>query len=315
MNFKNGYLGAFLIVIAVVLTISGSYIMSLDVTDKEVTKYSEVAELTGLFDSEPAPAYINYNPSTNYTGYYTDPDTKYFDGVEVTTSSQPNQYTLKLAPLNTDSGTETLIGDSTITGGDKTYMRIDSTIAGTDYYWTCTLDSSTGGKAIDIATMISNLSVPSWATKVILKSTEDLELTATGAIDSDAVLFIPTSTWVHIGNILNPMPGGSSIPFYAANIYTQEYIAAHPEINNPTYPMLACEIDMTSQTATLYYDKEMTRQALANLNIDSITVMFGGSSSSQYTINLGSEADYIYDESAPRTYMDIRQGVKLEDVP
>ena len=48
--------------------IVGGYLLSIEVTDEEVTKYSYVADLNGLFDSEPAPAYIEYNPSTNYTG-------------------------------------------------------------------------------------------------------------------------------------------------------------------------------------------------------------------------------------------------------
>ena len=38
MQFKNGYLGAFLVVIAVVMTIAGSYVMSLDMEEKTVTK-------------------------------------------------------------------------------------------------------------------------------------------------------------------------------------------------------------------------------------------------------------------------------------
>ena len=84
MRFENGRLGAMILVLGIVFAVLGSYVLSLDVQEHEVTKYEYVTDLTGLFETTQAPTFIDYNPSENYTGYYTSASKPYFDGVEYT---------------------------------------------------------------------------------------------------------------------------------------------------------------------------------------------------------------------------------------
>ena len=97
--------------LALMGTILGAWIMSMDVNETTVTKYNPLAEITGEFDKEQTPDFVEYNPSTNYTGYYTPDsvvgDNKYFDGVEYKESA-PNNYRLNLQPITDSSATYTL---------------------------------------------------------------------------------------------------------------------------------------------------------------------------------------------------------------
>ena len=72
MAYKAGVLGVAILMVAIVGTLMGSWVMSMDVEEEQVIKYDPLADIVGLFDSEQTPTFTEYSPSTNYTGYYTD---------------------------------------------------------------------------------------------------------------------------------------------------------------------------------------------------------------------------------------------------
>lgn len=102
MRFKPGMLGVAAVTLALVGMLLGSWVMSMDVTEEEVTKYNALTEIGGLFESEKTPTFTEYNPSSNYTGYYTANSVingqMYFDGVDYSIASSPNNYRIQEAP-------------------------------------------------------------------------------------------------------------------------------------------------------------------------------------------------------------------------
>lgn len=97
MHFDTGKFGAVVIVIALVLTVVIGYCT--DVTKVEVnrTDYNYITDITGLFETQQIPEYIEYNPNSNYVGY--DSNVRYAE------SNQPNNYRYEVSPgaVTTDS--------------------------------------------------------------------------------------------------------------------------------------------------------------------------------------------------------------------
>lgn len=113
MRYKAGVLGVVVIMIALSATLLGSWVMSMDVVEEKVVKYNELADIVGEFDSQQTPTFTEYNPSTNYTGYFTDDtiigDARYFGGVDFQTSD-PNNYRINYAPTSVIEDTIDLSG-------------------------------------------------------------------------------------------------------------------------------------------------------------------------------------------------------------
>lgn len=285
MRFGNGYLGVCLIVVAVVLTIGASYVMSLDVEEKEVTRYSQVAELTGLFESDQSPAFINYNPSTNYTGYYTDEDTKYFDGVKVTTTLQPNQYRLNLAPES--DTTDTLdLSDVSYTGT----IRL--------HYW---YDASETQRSVDVNRMLVSDLITALGTEAeVVTITSDTGSWTTGGFftfyltdwtsGSNADLRAPS-----VSGTLQFNESGTVLPWRDAS-------------QVPT-PVLGGVYDSSTETVVLYSDSEL-KTSIGTFTASSVYVLWNNDHSGAF--KLGSSGTIRETDYPTRTFMDIRQGVQLE---
>lgn len=84
MHFDSGKFGAIVVVLSIVLTIVIGYCSDVTKVEVEKTDYDYITDITGLFETEQVPEYIDYNPNSNYVGY-TGP-------VVYDTTSQPNNY-------------------------------------------------------------------------------------------------------------------------------------------------------------------------------------------------------------------------------
>ncbi len=84
-EFGSGILGCIICVIALMGSILGGFCLDVDKETRESTNYNYTTDITGLFDTIEAPKYIDYNPSTNFTGY-TEQSVRYVN------SSIPNNY-------------------------------------------------------------------------------------------------------------------------------------------------------------------------------------------------------------------------------
>ena len=100
MHFDKGKFGAVVIVVALILTVVLGYCTDVSKVEVERTDYDYITDITGLFDTEQVPEYIEYNPNSNYVGYEGD--------VTYVTSSQPNNYRFVVADGTTTSDSDTL---------------------------------------------------------------------------------------------------------------------------------------------------------------------------------------------------------------
>ena len=91
-------LGVCISVLAIMGMILSGFVLSVDQYDRTVTGYEYVTDISGLFDYSDQPTFIDYNPSANWTGFYTsDPDIT--DGINFTGRSEPaNSY-----PINQEN--------------------------------------------------------------------------------------------------------------------------------------------------------------------------------------------------------------------
>lgn len=304
MNFRNGYLGACIVVLGVIATIIGSYALSIEVTDEEVTQYSYVADLNGLFDSEQAPAYIEYIPSTNYTGYYTDSSTigdkRYFAGVDYAESAQPNAYRLNLQPVNSTTGTLTLSGDDWTDGAHVSFMAMatfpdDQTAGGV---WGV---GSTGTNAT-LSSIIEGMNLDEGINYIEFSSIAGRSALSepypqADILELDWVLFSSKSMWLD----------------NALRVQTQNYMEYKPEAAEykPTPIYLGCIVNLDRNLVTFYTDNDLKMSA-GQYNIEDVIVSFGGSATGRNVMHLGTQMNYNYGELQPATYMDIRAGVAVE---
>lgn len=98
MQFKSGWLGACIVVIALLATVLLGYTLNVNEGSETVLKYDSITNVTGQFEGDAVPDYIEYNNAKNYTGYT--PAT-----IGFTPSSVANQYTVIVDP-----GTDTDLG-------------------------------------------------------------------------------------------------------------------------------------------------------------------------------------------------------------
>lgn len=298
MQFKNGYLGAFLVVIAVVMTIAGSYVMSLDMEETTAIKYRDSADLTGLFDAEEAPSYMPFNPSANQTGYYTDRNTKYFDGVNATTTLQPNKYQLNLAPTSTTTEDDYSLGDTT-SAGTYTYDV---------WYWT---GNSMGQRHeitntghIALTSLVTSLNLDSY-TKISILTASAPNYTA-----SENFITFTTTDKISGGNILLPRIVYMKNPALTGDlVISVNDTRPAAETDNP---VVAVSWDKRDSYATLYYDRDMTKPA-GVASASDIWLIWGGSAPIGTWI-FGDSIDYVAEIFPDNQYMVIADGVTLEGV-
>ena len=145
MRFNAGYFGTCAVVLALLGTVLAGFILSVDRTTEPVTNYNYITDVSGLFSYSDVPAYIEYNPSTNYVGYIEDSTTPKYEA-----SSTANNYryvvsagavsttTYTLSNINTSgSPSISLNPDYAESRGWHAFIKPDSTVQTYDprIYW------------------------------------------------------------------------------------------------------------------------------------------------------------------------------------
>lgn len=303
MSFKNGYLGVLVLIIALVATICGSWVLSMDVTEKESTQYNYLTELTGLFSTEQAPQYIEYNPSTNYTGYYTAESTigenHFFDGVNYEAAANPNSYRIQGIPLSSTIQNNYDLDDlnptDTVTVGyfakniQQPTERVEVSDANTmTMQEIATALGYTGG---NVRLIIKNIADPA--------DYDDL---------SGYMIFYDDSmkSWSGQPNkvwIKNPTLTGTLYQ-YVAGTLGNAYVTTADRVSNP---VLAAVWD--GSYVTMYYDVECTQTA-GIFSPDQVSIAWGGTSG---TANFSDLANIEFYALGNPEYMDISKGVSIRE--
>lgn len=84
--------GCMIVVVALLCSVLAGFCLDVSKQTRPVTDYEYVTDVTGLFDIDQAPAYIEYSPSTNYTGYAD------ISSMNYSWSAVPNAYRVMLDP-------------------------------------------------------------------------------------------------------------------------------------------------------------------------------------------------------------------------
>lgn len=90
MKFQSGILGVIVVVIALIGTVFGGYILNINSQSTVTTDYSDITDVSSLYSYTNQPDYIEYNPAKNFTGYKLSNNSG--SGITFTQSPTMNQY-------------------------------------------------------------------------------------------------------------------------------------------------------------------------------------------------------------------------------
>lgn len=312
MKMQGAKWGVVVIMLALVGAVIGSYVMSMDVIEKEVTKYNPLADMTGEFDREQTPEYVEYNPSTNYTGYYTDASIiggiRYFDGVDYQRSQAGNNFRLNMPPTASDSGSVTLTGINTISGYSASFYDVDpSSPDGFSY-------KNIGAKKSALSDILTEIGTQDWDIIKIVSNENLNDVVNTAGQDSSFrwIVFTSAGDWVTNNTNGHFLYLGSEDAVQNCDIsYLQPYLTGKVTVRAP---YLAASVDLTTRAVSLFYDKEMT-QVGAIISIEDVIVLYDAwpnASGNIKQIDLLDTVDYSRYVNAAPTYMDPSAGVELE---
>lgn len=103
MRFDKGMLGLTITMAAIMGTVLAGFALGVETSERDVTGFNYVTDVSGLFDYSEEREFIEYNPASNWTGYYTNAlGSSEFAGVSYTQSSAANNYALPQDPIRSD---------------------------------------------------------------------------------------------------------------------------------------------------------------------------------------------------------------------
>ena len=311
---QAGKWGIVVVMLAIVGTLVVSWTISMDVNEVEVTKYNPLADMTGEFAVEKTPDYVEYNPSTNYTGYYTDSSivgsTKYFDGVSFTESPSGNNFRVKANP--------TVELDSSVTLSDYSGQYPFNTADHSVSLVYSSSESSVGIKNSIFTTSSTIVSLSSYIAAMNLPDAKSFTITSNQGLpsvydrssvtDLNCIIFSQKDMWVDSSSRM-------SINFITPARLAEENVQngyAGPSGVHFVLPWLSAVINMDSLQVTVYYDADCSDDKMAGTYpLSDIVMVYGGSETLQGRVNFDSSADF---EAVGYTlaYMDPSKGVELE---
>lgn len=295
MQFRQGMLGVAVVAVALAGALIGSWVMSMDVEEREVINYSPLTDITGLFDTEMAPQFTDYSPSTNYTGYWTtasvDGETRYFDGVDFTQAGRANNYRVNLPPTESHQGTVNLPDDSPSDQINQLWV----------YSYRNGSNGSTFSDSIESIQMSDVISIVTEQTsgtfRIASHDNADVVLQQTTAdLEAD---------WIIIANKAD----FTSNDRY--NVQTMEYKEHALGVNNNHMLALSCIVDLDRKIATLFYDNNYQTR-IADISLDQCVVIYGGDDGPTADVVLDNSGAYKFELFPPQTYMDPTKGVEME---
>lgn len=103
--------GCMIVVVALLGTVLAGFCLDVSKETRPTTDYDYVTDVTGLFDIGQAPQYIEYSPSTNFTGFAD------INAMDYSWSSTPNAYRVMLDPGPTMTTSITVGNVTNVTWG------------------------------------------------------------------------------------------------------------------------------------------------------------------------------------------------------
>ena len=143
MQFKSGMLGACIVVIALLATVLLGFSLNISEGTDYKLKFEPITNVTGQFEGDNVPDYVQFNGAKNYTGYT-------FGTFTYTSASTANQYS-----VIADPGTDVNIGTVSLEADTTGYTTLGSwdligTNGGLWFY---------GGAQLTVAQYLTNNSI------------------------------------------------------------------------------------------------------------------------------------------------------------
>lgn len=123
-------------VAAIMGTVVIGYASTVYESTEYVTEYTYITDITGIFETERSPTYIEYSPGDNWTGYYTD-DEDSTDGISYTESKTANSYVVHQTQDWSDynEGDAYALSTDLTQYHDASYTTVMLTTTGTSYIY------------------------------------------------------------------------------------------------------------------------------------------------------------------------------------
>lgn len=294
MRFENGMLGVCISVLAIMGMILSGFVLSVDQYDRTVTGYEYVTDISGLFDYSDQPTFIDYNPSANWTGFYTsDPDIT--DGINFAGRSEPaNSY-----PINQEN---TQLEETSMDLSQQDLPAANPPGNPSGPYDTVKIsDDTTSPNTGDLT---SHIMWPRVATVAsVLEKATDLGDYNVVRIDLNGdVIGAPSSSW----NVY-------SIPVGNLGHRADYCILPYSGAFNVSYLMVDAESNIVRgfTSANVQVFQSTTTQTTLSFNQASTETGFPQTNYLNGATQLGTEIGLTSYSTPTPTYMDISQGVSL----
>lgn len=294
MRFENGMLGLCISMCAIMGMILSGFVLSINEYDQTVTGYEYVTDVSGLFDYSDQPTFVDYNPSANWTGFYTS-DQGITDGIDFTGRTEPansypiNQENTQLAQTTMDLSQQ----DLPAANPPGNLLGPNDTVGITDF--------TTGPATEDQTTHITWPRVATVA-DVLEKATGLGDYNVVRIDLNGNIIGSPSSSWtvysIAHGN-LGHRANYCLIPYTGAFNVTYLIIDAESSIVRGYTAQNVLRFQSTTTQTTLSFDQAETETGFP------ATDYYHGAT------ELGTEIDLTsYDTPTP-VYMDISQGVSI----
>ena len=288
MHFDNGMLGLCISVCAVMGMVLSGFALAVDTYERTVIEYDYVTDISGLFDYSDEPTFIDFNPSDNWTGYYTSTPGE-FDGVEYTTTAdnRANNYPINL-PATETPGTITL---------SSTWQQMTPPYQGGEYPRTWGIVYAATGNIFDYTAAddpageyTMNPNVTALSTVVDNISTGEADRIRFDLSGDAVAVFSEQADWRYQRLFIG------SGPITTHDTYTLNYT------DDISYLML----DLESAVARAYGSDGIEVWAAQSSDV---AVAYNGESDGGNATVLSSSLPYTLIEDPPTIYMDISAGV------
>lgn len=318
MEMRNGMLGVVIVALALTGALFGGYLAGAHAETHDVTKYNYLADISGLFEYDQSPQYISFDPSSNYTGYYSDntystsltPPGYYFDQDKVGFVKNVNSQG------NTQVNNYMITQNRVISGDlstDLTSLTIDNSTTGTwivNYRYTDTPASvSWNGTPPTMADVLDamELTASNMSVRISLGNADwDLE---TADQDNNRVfgnIMIVPKAWY------NTIGGREWAYIVSPNQDIQYFSNLYP---NTTfyYPYQSFEIDLASKTVKGYLNDDFTRYDGKNWNTSDVLVLFGPNNATASKLILSNDMGYNTITNNEPIYLNPNYGVWMKE--
>lgn len=309
-EFRNGMLGVTIIALAIAGAIVGGYLGGIESVEHDVTKFNFLADVSGLYDYDTNPQYIEYDPSSNYTGYYSTVSEGYWpeNSVDFEESQTTNNYKITYKPeilLNND------VQLSTYTQGvvhpiNNPHVNFFNTQNGWYSYQPEVVTLKSYIDAMNLSESVTEIEIRSLGTYSDTSSSESV-------YDANWVSFSTSSMWEDSSGDNDTLWMGSKA-WFGENGYQIPHKKV--QVGGWTYwyylPIQSVKLDLRSGYAYLYYDNDC-QDYYNSAPISTVYMAYGGEERSGVNTIVYDDTANIIAMHKEYAYLNPNYGVALKE--